>query len=353
MESELAAADDDEEDEAQDGDAQKAGEEATDEAGSFDREQAMSQILAALATREGLRTTNLALQHKLAEMFRKRRAEDKSAEIDKSGTDQDQRYGNIMTNLQQLHDEFNSMEKWNMQQETDYKTRLHDKREDLRKKSEEFRRYKRQTALTAENSRTGKPIPTKLVEQMEQLELKKEQDVAAVRLENIKLRNKLKRHEQTLRQKEELAEGLHLIDFEQLKIENQTYNEKIEERNEELMKLRKKITNVVQVLAHIKEKLQFVQQEHKALSSELSAVDAQVTVQRDSLPLAKQRRDTLRNRNVYIKEKNGLLGNDALLRDYELRVVRANLPFLHFLQCVFNQLYIVVPRIPSPSSDAS
>ena len=31
---------------------------------------------------------------------------------------------------------------------------------------------------------------------------------------------------------EELAEGLHLIDFEQLKIENQTYNEKIEERNE-------------------------------------------------------------------------------------------------------------------------
>ena len=31
---------------------------------------------------------------------------------------------------------------------------------------------------------------------------------------------------------EELAEGLHLIDFEQLKIENTTYSEKIEERNE-------------------------------------------------------------------------------------------------------------------------
>lgn len=35
---------------------------------------------------------------------------------------------------------------------------------------------------------------------------------------------------------EELAEGLHLIDFEQLKIENQTYNEKIEERNEVFLK---------------------------------------------------------------------------------------------------------------------
>ena len=50
-----------------------------------------------------------------------------------------------------------------------------------------------------------------------------------------------------LKQKEELADGLHLIDFEQLKIENQTYNEKIEERNEELLKLRKKITTTVQV----------------------------------------------------------------------------------------------------------
>jgi hypothetical protein len=46
------------------------------------------------------------------------------------------------------------------------------------------------------------------------------------------------------------AEGLHLIDFEQLKIENQSLNEKIEERNEELVKLRKKTTVTVQVSCH-------------------------------------------------------------------------------------------------------
>lgn len=46
------------------------------------------------------------------------------------------------------------------------------------------------------------------------------------------------------------AEGLHLIDFEQLKIENQSLNEKIEERNEELIKLRKKTTVTVQVWRH-------------------------------------------------------------------------------------------------------
>ena len=64
-------------------------------------------------------------------------------------------------------------------------------------------------------------------------------------MKNIAFR--LKKREAQLKAKEELAEGLHLIDFEQLKIENQTYNEKIEERNEELLKLRKKITSTVQV----------------------------------------------------------------------------------------------------------
>lgn len=54
------------------------------------------------------------------------------------------------------------------------------------------------------------------------------------------------RLEATVRQKEELAQGLHLIDFEQLKIENQALTEKIEERSEELLKLRRKITTTAQ-----------------------------------------------------------------------------------------------------------
>ena len=69
------------------------------------------------------------------------------------------------------------------------------------------------------------------LEQYLSMENRKEAEVVNVRLENIKLRNKLRKKELALKSKEELAEGLHLIDFEQLKIENQTYNEKIEERN--------------------------------------------------------------------------------------------------------------------------
>ncbi len=46
-------------------------------------------------------------------------------------------------------------------------------------------------------------------------------EVQRMRLRSIHLSNTLKRLEGDVRDKEELAEGLHLIDFEQLKIENQ------------------------------------------------------------------------------------------------------------------------------------
>lgn len=49
-----------------------------------------------------------------------------------------------------------------------------------------------------------------------------------------------------------------MIDFEQLKIENQTLNEKIEERNEELSKLSWKIRTAVIIVSHTREKLQYV-----------------------------------------------------------------------------------------------
>jgi predicted nucleic acid-binding Zn-ribbon protein len=118
-----------------------------------------------------------------------------------------------------------------------------------------------------------------------------------------------------------LADGLHLIDFEQLKIENQAFNEKIEERNEELLKLRKKITNVVQVLTHVKEKLQFIFEENSDLKLELTSLDEQVTDFRDVLPGYKSQRDHLRLKNQMTKDRNGLLGNAPLLRDFEDKMV--------------------------------
>jgi hypothetical protein len=99
----------------------------------------------------------------------------------------------------------------------------------------------------------------RLIKQFEAAELQREEDLERVRLRNISMRTQLKKLERTLRAREQLAEGLYMIDFEQLKVENQTLYEKIEERSEELVKLKRKKTITVQMLTHVREKLRFVE----------------------------------------------------------------------------------------------
>lgn len=285
----------------------------------YNRAELIERYQQALEERSSLQSLNAQLQHKLAEYFKKKKSDERQQEIEKNVTDQEQRYLKYMSNLEELQNE-DRRERDNFKDQIeDLKEKCQEKQEIVNKVSDEFMLFKMDVAKQSINSRSGKAIPPKDLEQYQMSELKKEQEVMQVRLENIKLKNRLKKREMQLKAKEELAEGLHLIDFEQLKIENQTYNEKIEERNEELLKLRKKITTTVQVLTHLKEKLQFVQAENSEQRSGLRAVESHVAQRRDILTRTKQVRDALRIENVKLRQKCGLLGNEPLLRDYEQR----------------------------------
>lgn len=285
------------------------------------REDLIGEYQAMLEEREELQQRRYFLENKLAEYFRKKRGEEK-VEVDlKRGqtADQEQRYVKYMAQLEDLRNE-EMMEHERYQREIeDLKAACHKAEKEVDEELETFRLYKRDVALGAVNSRTGKSLTLKDIEFLEAREAQKTTEVVAVRLENIKLKNRLKKREQQLKAKEELAEGLHLIDFEQLKIENQTYNEKIEERNEELLKLRKKITSTVQVLTHLKEKLQFVQAENQVQKANLKVLESTVANKRDILSRTKQARDALRIDNQKLRQNCGMLGNEALLRDFEQR----------------------------------
>ncbi|CAM9317093.1 unnamed protein product [Ectocarpus sp. 12 AP-2014] len=198
-------------------------------------------------------------------------------------------------------------------------TRLDEKEYKSREIADSFREFKREIARTAEHSRTGKAIPKGVISQFEAAEAKKDREIEKVRLKNINLRMMLRKVEGSLRAKEQLAEGLHLIDFEQLKIENQTVNEKIEERNEELLKLRKKNTTTVQILTHTKEKLQFVAAENSVTSHQLSILEEDLNQERDHLTRAKKDRDTLRREVASLRQSQGFANSDLLILDFEQR----------------------------------
>ena len=204
----------------------------------------------------------------------------------------------------------------------DLRMRLEEKDNKAMKLEEEYAVFKEEVIKMAEYSRTGKGIPNHIVNEINVLEDEKEIEKSKVRSRNIHLQHQLKDLEGRLKQKEELAEGLHLIDFEQLKIENQSLNEKIEERNEELLKLRKKTTTTVQVLTHLKEKLQFVQKKNNILDSELGHLDMQLSSKRDKLQREKQSREKARDDTMKLREKSGLVTDPTLLQDVEKQKAR-------------------------------
>ena len=199
----------------------------------------------------------------------------------------------------------------------DLRMKLEEKDRKAMKLEEEYAIFKEELIKMAEYSRTGKSIPNHVVNEINLLEDEKEIEKSKVRSRNIHLQHQLKDLEGRLKQKEELAEGLHLIDFEQLKIENQSLNEKIEERNEELLKLRKKTTTTVQILTHLKEKLQFVQKKNNILDSELGNLDMQLSSKRDKLQKEKQSREKARDDTMKLREKSGLITDPVLLQDVE------------------------------------
>merc|ERR1719159_506116 len=202
----------------------------------------------------------------------------------------------------------------------DLKAQLEEKRNKAVECRDSFQEFKKQVARYAEYSRTGKKIPEKIIAEVEDFELDKDAEVEEVRGANISLKNRLAKREQELRKKDELAENLHVIDFEQLKIENQTLNEKIEERHEELHKLRKKAVIMVQVITHMREKLQFIARENAKLKAELARLDQELASQRDLVAKTKHERDDFRVENSKLRQQTGILNSDSLAKDYEQRL---------------------------------
>ena len=82
---------------------------------------------------------------------------------------------------------------------------------------------------------------------MEEKLRQKDTMIEKLRLKNSTIKAQISKMEHMLAHKEELGEVLHLVDFDQLKIENQQYLEKIEERNQDLLRLKLSTSRTVQV----------------------------------------------------------------------------------------------------------
>ena len=114
-------------------------------------------------------------------------------------------------------------------------------------------------------SAAGKPLVEKLLHFLEDKLRTKDSVVDKLTLKNAALKQQILKLENQLQHKEEMGEVLHVIDFDQLKIENQQFLEKIEERNSELLKLKLTTGNIVQTLNASKKRLNRLMVESETL----------------------------------------------------------------------------------------
>ncbi|KAI4558869.1 hypothetical protein MJT46_013511 [Ovis ammon polii x Ovis aries] len=95
----------------------------------------------------------------------------------------------------------------------------------------------------------------KVMKYIEDMNRRRDNMKDKLRLKNVSLKVQRKKLLLQLRQKEEVGEALHDVDFQQLKIENAQFLETIEARNQELIQMKLASGNTLQILNSYKSKL--------------------------------------------------------------------------------------------------
>lgn len=189
---------------------------------------------------------------------------------------------------------------------------------------EAFLNYIREIGENAVFMRSSSAFSSEMMDEYINKEKEQRQTIQSARVRYFQLQNFLAKLKRWSNDSDQGHDGMFLIDFEQLKIENTNLNEKIEERNEDLVKLRRKVTTTIHVLTHVKEKLEFMKSENMQLRQQVQVVEEELNGARDQLAQTKRKRDGFLKKNLKMKEKMPLVGSEDLLLDYELRKEEIN-----------------------------
>nr|XP_022286161.1 coiled-coil domain-containing protein 113-like [Crassostrea virginica] len=139
---------------------------------------------------------------------------------------------------------------------------------ETKKESYEF---ERDIVKGAMNPRTGKVIAEKVTRYLDEKNRSRDTLIEKLRLKNSTLKVQKKKLDLQLKQKEEMGEVLHKVDFDQLEIENKQYLEKIDQRNTDLLALKLMSTRTNGVLIKYKKKLHTLTKESERLNSEIGS----------------------------------------------------------------------------------
>jgi len=197
--------------------------------------------------------------------------------------------------------------------------------------------FKRDVVVGAENMRTGKTMAEKVQKYMEDKLKSRDGTIEKMKLKNVTIKGHIAKLEGQLKQKEEMGDVLHYIDFHQLQIENKQYVAKIEEKNEELIKLKLTTGATVQTLNAEKETLSALLHEQEVLMKDTEnrrvllkkvrqdniTVGQEIAADRKmKKKLSQQQTDTSNMPQVldYVNQKAEMYELDSAIKNWERKV---------------------------------
>jgi hypothetical protein len=210
-------------------------------------------------------------------------------------------------------------------------------------------KYKEELLENAE-TRKGTKIPKQEVQNWLNREKKLEDDIRKLRIQSFTKSLEMNRLKKELKKMEDYFEGLHIIDFEQLKIENNTLTEKIEDRNEEIHKLRNKINSTVQTLAHLQEKSRFVSSQNEIKKQENENLKKEIIDMKKKLTEKKEMNDVKANKQLSQNKKIDQI-NSIPLKNYYKNTMDHIQNLSNQIDVVSRQLLVYRQRRKAPQKD--
>ena len=243
------------------------------------------------ASIEKLKEDNELIQKKINLIYEFRKKEGREERnFYKESNINESTYADSLTSTAGLYNDLNSHKLKLDQDLKRYQQSIEEQEKRKQDVYEILMKYKEELLDNAE-TRKGTKIPRAEIEGWLGREKQLEDDLRALRIQSFTKSLEMNRLKKELKKMEDYFEGLHIIDFEQLKIENNTLTEKIEDRNEEIHKLKNKINETVQILAHLQEKSKFVSSENEIKKTENENLKKEIIEMKRKLTEKKEEND--------------------------------------------------------------
>jgi len=120
---------------------------------------------------------------------------------------------------------------------------LYRKQTNLHHIREKLNKFKEEIYSNSFFSGSIKTIPKIKIDEWKVIEEQLEEKLYKQHIQYVRQMNMFERNQKQIEKMEKLEDGQHMVDFEQMKIENQTLQEKIDDRKDEIEKLNSKILN--------------------------------------------------------------------------------------------------------------